>query len=1325
MTELELGSVTLSQRTTQPSSSDTQAGVDPGDVFVLPTSFGEERFWGLDRANPGNPTWMVPVRFRLQGTLDCAFIERAFNEIVRRHETLRTTFTVRDGQPAQVIRSTLTIQVPLTDLRHLPKLKRDAEVDRLSFKEARWRFDLAVGPLFRVSLLRVDDNEHVMLVTPHHSVADYWSIGLISNELGALYEAYSRQSEPILPELPVQYGDFAVWQREQSTGAVVQEELAYWKEQLKNLPLLEFPTDRPRPSIPTYEATITSILLPVNLTEAVRNIATREGATFFNTMLAALAILLQQYTQQTDFGVATQVAGRTTVELEPLIGMFVNNVVLRMDLSGNPSFSELLGRVQEVSLQSLAHQNLRFEQLLKELRPNDYPSHHTLFRINFICQRDPVKPLEFAGIKLTVIPSKSQGALYDLNVFLVLRNEGWRLACEFNTDLYEASTITRLLNNYRKLLETIIENPNRRLSEFPLLDGVTPPRQQEAAPESAIMPSDAGASGETKVESQGTSTEFYAMPSSPPQQRFWLLEKLTPGNRAFYMPACVRLTGPLSHATLEKSFQVMVNRHETLRTTFAEVKNELMQVIAPSLRFSLPLTSIEDIPEPGREARLQELIHLEATENFDLVSGPLFRARLFRVFPEEHVLVITVHHILADAWSQSIIQQDLWSIFEALTEGREPALAPLEIQYSDFTTWQREWLASAEARKHLDFWTKQLTLPLPVLDLPTDRPLQAKPASQGAMETTLLPGDLTRQLKTLSQSEDVTMFMLMLASFGILLSRYTREQDILIGSPVANRRPETGPLIGPFAGPLALRLNLSGNPSFREILHRVRDVSLEALVHTELPFEVLVESLRVHAVRRRNPLFQFYFFYQTAFLQPRRLRDLRITPLPDFSLGTPFELQLGLMERAEGLRAQLEYNPDLFDSATIQQILDFYVDLLRTVISNPEKRVADLPAPGHGHGRVQPSVNSELRREYVAPRDSSEMQLALIWEKVLQRDRVGVHDNFFDLGGTSLLAARMVTEVAKIFQRKIDLSTLLTAPTVEKLALHLERDEGSKHSSVVPIQPLGSKPPLFCVHGGGGHVLRFRAMAARLDPDQPFYGLRAPEIDGATNQITVEELAARYVRDIRTVQEHGPYYLSGASFGGLVAFEMASQLVERGEKIALLALFDTGNPAHYRNLSISEMARFRALYFLERFQKYGGLLARGKIWQSGRELAGSLSARASSLIWKIAQKFYRLRQHPMPTALRDNVRLFNVVRDAYTPRQYPGRILLFRAAGRTAEYGNDPALGWEEVIRGGIEIFTVPGDHMTILEVPYVWSLVELLGTCLDRARAEQSLKTS
>lgn len=1310
---------------------------EPEEVFVLPSSLGQERFWALDRMNPGNPAWSVPVRFRLQGSLDPALLERGFNEIIGRHEVLRTTFTIVDGQPAQVVRSSLRIEVPVVDLRHLPKPERDAQVDKLSFNEARWRFDLATGPLFRVTLLRIEDNEHVMLVTPHHSVIDYLSIGLISNELGSIYEAYSRGVEPVLPELTIQYGDYAVWQREQSESAAVQKELAYWKEQLKDLPLLDLPTDRPRQASPTFDATITSILLPVALTDAMRDIGNRESATFFNTILAALGVLMYQYTGQTDFGAATQVAGRNSVELEPVIGPFINSVVLRLDLSGDPTFPRLLARVQEVGLQSIANQNVRFEQVLKELRPKDYPSHHTLFRLNFICQRDPVKPQEFAGIKLTVIPSKSQGALYDLHVFLVLRNEGWRLACEYNTDLYEASTITRLLSDFKSLLENIVQDPNRPLSKFSVSEGATQTRLKRLAasaspapasgktPAAAAPPRSLGAAAaavaaarveEVSPEPASPACEAFGMPASVAQRRFFALEEIVPGNPALHMRACVRLTGEVSVACLEQSLQLLVNRHETLRTTFQKSGDDLLQVIHPSGSIDLPVTSLEMISASGQEAKLWEAIRAEASAPFDLSEGPVARGRLFRMGPEDHVLMITTHHILVDGWSQNVIQRDLWTIYEALSKGTEPSLPPLTIQYGDFTHWQEEWLKSEAAREELAYWKKQLAPPLPVLEFPTDRPAKNRPASHGAMETLLLPEDLTRAMKELSQTQGATVFMVMLTCYAALLCRYAGQEEIILGSPVANRKPETEGLIGPFASPVTLRLNLAGNPTLKELLHRVSDVTFDALNHAELPFEVLMDHLEARSVHGRNPLSQCYFFYQVAFLRPRELDRLTVTPLPDFGLGTHFELQMGLLDRREGLRAQLEYNPDLFDATTIRQVLEDYRKVLELMRDVPEARISELQisrqAPPTPASEPLPAKDEPRR-----PADETDRKLQKIWEGLLGVSPIGLNENYFELGGTSILAVRLFAQIAKEFQRKLPLSVLFEAQTIAQLAQVLRKEDApSGWSPLVAIQPKGSRPPFFCIHGGGGNVLIYRDLSKHLGPDQPFYGLQAQGLDGQRPCLkTIEEMATLYVQEVRRFQPHGPYYLGGYCMGGTVAYEMAQQLRAQGDDVALLALFDTMNwcsipPDNlWRKLrQFGQRVKFHGKNFLlldagekKKFlgEKVKVLRSRSKIWRglllgkiSPKEPSNKSESRMLAEMWKI------------------NDRACIV----YQAKPYDGVITDFRPMRQYAKY-RPAERDWMRLALGGLEILTLPVYPAGMLLEPFVKHLAEALRTTISR----------
>jgi len=1325
----------------EPVATTPATSPDPGETYVLPTSLGQERFWGLDRLNPGNPTWSVPVRFRLQGALDPALLARAFNFIIQRHEILRTTFTVVDGQPAQVIKPSLEIEVPVMDLRQIPKPERDAEVDKLSFKEARWRFDLAVGPLFRATLLRIEDNEHVMLVTPHHSIIDYQSIGLISNELGLIYEAYTRGVEPVLPELSIQYGDYAVWQREQGQAPAVQKELSYWKQQLKDLPLLDLATDHPRQVSPTFEATITSLLLPVALTDAVREIGNRESATFFNTLLAALGVLMYQYTGQIDFAAATQVSGRTSVELEPVIGPFINTVVLRVDLAGDPTFPQLLGRAQEVGLQSIANQNVRFEQVLKELRPKDYPSHHTLFRLNFICQRDPVKPQEFAGIKLTVIPSKSQGALYDLNVFLVLRNEGWRLACEYNSDLYDAATITRLLADFKGLLEDIVRNPNRPISKFAVSEGASQAKQKrlgtglpakpaESAPHSARSLGAAAAAApalsaanadqtRSATEPEVAHSDSYELPASAAQRRFFILEEIVPGDPALHMRACVRLNGRVTIAHLEESLQLLVERHEILRTTFQKSGDELRQIIHPSRPIGLPITSLDSVPEADREKKLWEWIRAEASAPIDLEAGPLMRARLFRLAPEEHVLMITAHHIIVDGWSQNVIQQDLWEIYKAVSKGMRPELPPLPIQYGDYAHWQEEWLKSEAAAEQIAFWKKQLQPPLPVLEFPTDRPPTNRPSSHGAMETLLLPEHLTQSLKDLGRAEGVTPFTVLLTGYAALLCRYAGQEEIIIGSPVANRRQETEPLIGPFAGPITLRLNLAGDPTLKELLIRVRDVTLDALNNADVPLEVLMDELAVRSVHGRNPLSQCYFFYQLAFLRPRELDQLTVSPLPDFGLGTHFELQMGLLERREGIRAQLEYNPDLYDAATIRQVLEDYQKVLQQIRDVPEAHIHELQISPRARRKEAPipllfkGMDSSPRR----PADETERKLQKIWESVLGVAPVGLNQNYFELGGTSILAVRLFGQVAKQFQRKLPLSALFEAPTIALLAKHL-RERGDDHawSPLVAIQPLGSRPPFFCIHGGGGNVLIYRDLSKHLGADQPFYGVQAQGLDGERPYLTtIEAMASLYVKEVRRVQPHGPYYLGGYCMGGTVAYEMAQQLKAQGEEVALLALFDTMNwysiPADntWRKLrQISQRLEYHVKNFLlldasekRKFfaEKVKVLRSRTHVWR------GILQNKFST---NTAEKKSESRMLGEMWQINDRACV------VYQAKPYDGVVTDFRPMRQYAKYR--PAEGdWNRLALGGLEIMTLPVYPAGMLLEPFVRHLADALKVTISR----------
>jgi non-ribosomal peptide synthetase component F/thioesterase domain-containing protein len=1254
-----------------------------GEAFAFPLSPAQERMWRADRARPGNPAYNASFRWELKGPVRLDLLTRTFDEIIRRHEILRATFTEIDGVPVQVIAPSMHLEIDSKDLRWLPSEERTAEMDRLCLAEARRSFDLQAGPLVRAGLLRVGADQFVLMFTLHHLVSDGWSIGVIMEELGQIYGAYAAGLESPLAELAIQYPDYVVWQREQLEKPEMREQLEYWRRKLAAYKRLEVSPDFPRSAEPTLNSAIISEMLPRELAEALKAFSNASGGTMFATSLAACMALLARYSGSSDLAVGSPLAGRHRSEIENLVGLFVNQVIFRTSAQGNPLFTELVDRVKATIWEAFANQDVPFETVLGRIREENGELPEPLYVVNFICQREYARAsqfvFEFAGIRMSTMPSKSQGALYDLNFFMVEREAGWRLSLEYNTDLYNETSARNMFRDFRFLLEEVAANPNRRISDFSLPGlGTSMAKASPASPASAPQ----GSSGNQER------SEVYALPASVAQKRFWLLSNLFPGNAAFQLPACVRIAGPLSSEILEKSFQAIIARHEILRTTFEEIDGGLAQVVAPSREFRLLPTSLEGVEAGEKESRLEELTRQAAAEPIDLRDGAAFRVRLFRMNPQDHVLIVCMHHVIADGWSQGILQDELWSVYRAFAEHRDPSLPPLAIQYGDFSAWQVEWLRSDAARAHLDFWTKRLAAPLPILDFPTDRPPGNRLASTGAIETLLLDADLRASLKAMSQGEQATVFMLTLTCFVALLARWTGQHDMVIGSPVANRQAETEPLIGPFAGPLALRFDLSGDPTLRQALGRVRDVILDGFGHAELPFEVIMDNVTAPSVRGRNPIFQFYFLYQAAFLQSRQLPELTITPSPTLSVGTSFEMQCAVIERAEGLRVQLEYNPDLYNAATIAGFLGQFRSVLEAFVSNPDRPLSSLPLHvPQKEARSSASLDGP-KTDYGAPRDAIESTLARIWESVLGRQKIGIYDDFFDLGGHSLLAVRLLKLVDEQLKCELPLASLLDASTIEQQAELVRRGRGEQALKPAPTRTGPETIPLFYL---GGYPT-FRRLTKRLSAGRQFHslGMQDSIVRESSGPKTLPSIAEQFVRLIRERQPHGPYMFAGWCSHGLLALEIAQQLRSEGEKTALIVMIETPNPVAKMaypkwkrriaalQLKIS-LARFELAYVRAvkrpEAMEYVRSRIKGKLRSITHSIGGS--------------------HKPAPSQMSPIDILYQAA-DAYRPGPYPWPVLLMRGVRKSFGFGEDPRLGWANLLEG-LTAVQVPGDHFSIM----------------------------
>ncbi|MDB5072251.1 MAG: Non-ribosomal peptide synthetase component [Candidatus Eremiobacteraeota bacterium] len=449
----------------------TQIPRRPRDRDLFPLSFAQERLWFLDQLHRGSPMYNIATSYRFQGPLNIEALEQSLDEIVRRHEVLRTTFTATDGQPSQQVLPPRPLAPARVDLREMPAAARELETQRLMWEESAAPFDLSRDLLVRATLLELDDADHVLLLTMHHIVSDGWSLGVFARELTALYDAFSAGRPSPLPELPIQYADFAQWQRETLQGPLLERHIAYWKRQLAGAPALAaLPADRPRPAVQSFRGAVQPFFIALPVLEELKALGRRQAATLFMTLLAAFTTLLYRYSAQEDQVVGTLIAGRNRMEIEGLIGFFVNALALRTDLSGNPTFRELLGRVAEVTLEAYAHQDLPFEKLVEELHPERNLSHHPLFQVLFALQNTPAS-LDEAAAPSDAPQLGSGTAKFDLSLFMAEMTNGLLCSFEYNTDLFDAATVYRMAEHLIALLDGIAADPDRRILEIPLAHG--------------------------------------------------------------------------------------------------------------------------------------------------------------------------------------------------------------------------------------------------------------------------------------------------------------------------------------------------------------------------------------------------------------------------------------------------------------------------------------------------------------------------------------------------------------------------------------------------------------------------------------------------------------------------------------------------------------------------------------------------------------------------------------------------------------------------------------------------------------------------------------
>jgi amino acid adenylation domain-containing protein len=1304
--------------------------------------------WLLDLFEGGNH-YNENLSICMKGKVEVAILREVLQEILARHEAMRSTFHLVDGQLVQRVLPVQVINLPLIDLRAIPEPSRQAEASRLALEESRKPFDLSKGPLWRFSLLCLADDHYVLLITAHHIAVDGWSWGVFLNESGILYETFRAGRPSPLPPTTIQYADYAAWQMEWLESEDATQQLNFWLRYLDSAPqLLELPADRPRPPIQAFRGARHTTRLSPLLVSGLRDLSSHEGVTLFMTLLAAFQTLLGRYAGKEDFVIGSPVANRSHPEVEGLIGFFVNTLGLRADLSGNPTFRELLQRVRRGTLDAFANQDLPLERLVDALHLDRTQAHSPMFQVLFILQNTPSTHLELSDLSVSWFAVDNNTSKFDLSLYIRETPDGLSCAFEYNIGLFDGDRIERMAGHFRVLLEGIVRSPSQRLSELPLLSEAE--RRQLSAWNDTAAEYPRGVPLAQLVEEQVKRTpdalaavfedssityrslneranrlahELRKHGAGPDRLVGVCLERSVDMILALlaivkvgaaYVPLDPDLPpGRLSYMIEDSGMQILVTQRElrTILSTF------------PGSGFSGTIIEVEsgDWQSNGSE----NLGATVAPENLAYViytSGSTGKPKGVQI-------------------SREALTNFLWSMKGWLKpEAGQAMLAATTISFdiAGLEIWlpllvgghivvvSRETAGNGE---ELAAVLKQRNVLL-AQATPVTWQLLLKSGWAGKSDMVAIcggeamPPELAAKLRprveclwNLYGPTETTIWS---AGFPV------REGDesVLIGRPIANtqcyildehRQPVPIGVVGElYIGGDGLALGYLNRPELTE----------EKFVSN--PFAPGKRMYRTGDLARYRSDGNIECLGRTDHQVKIRGYRIELGEIESVLESHPGVRQSVVIAREDGLGGKrlAAYvvpfggtGPDRGELHALlkQKLPDYMVPAdymtLESIPVTPNGKVDRLALR-------TPEPSSFLEAGHVPPAEEFERLICEVWANVLGLERVGIRDNFFDLGGHSLLAVQLMLRLQEIIPGEpLPLRAVLEAPTVREFAVWLRNFRAGQRQFLVRLRPgTAARPPFFCVHGAGGNVLSMRPLAMALPADLPFYCFQAKGLDGSEPFESIEETARCYVDELRKVQPRGPYYIGGGCYGGTVAFEMARILEELGESVAALVLIDAQNPKFARSLSKRERVLRHARFYTRRVPLHmRRVLAKrpGEWFAYVAECLTAVRKRSRNYAEVAADFEARMTRSFTGTALGENLRRVihaNLLASyKFVPQPYGGNAFVFRASEPAPSPYDDDCLGWEPVVRGGIECFEIDGNHLSIFEEPAVRLLAEKL----------------
>jgi len=1305
-------------------------------LATIPLSFEQQQIWLQALTAPHVPFFNEILVLEYSGAFDLEALNESFRELLRRHETLRTTFNMTNGAAAQVVTEYIAGDVSVTDFSACAEERREAEILWIATQEVQRPFDLAEGPLIRARLLRLRPDEHILIVTLHELIADEASLNIIGRELVALYQASSARSPYPLADVPIQYSDYTCWQKSSLEDDVIEQRIEQLRQQLSGMPpAIDLPTDRQRSAVQRFGGARQRVVFSDDLTDSLRGLSEQEGVKISATLLAAFQALLWRYTSQADIGIGLRNSGRDAAGTEEAVGLFAHNVIVRSNLQSDDRFRDFLRRVRAVSEEACTLQRVPFDRLVNELQQERDPSRNPLFQL-LLSISCPIS-LHAPGWQILELEAETGAAKMDLELQLRDRSNVIDGYWSFDDDLFEAATIARMVEHFRVILYAIVADPDQHLADLPLLTSV---------------------------------------------ERHQLLVEWNDTHAKYPREKCVHQLFE-SRVNLNPNATAVVFEEEQL--TYHELNERANQLARYLAKLGVGPEVLVGLCVDRSVAMVVALLGILKAGGAYVPLDPSYPGERisFMLGDAEVQVLITQSGIVERLPRRStrvvLIDTDWPEIDNENSENEASAAKPDGLAYVIYTSGSTgkpkgvqiphgavvNFLSSMAGTPGMTSNDRVLavtTLSFDIAGLEIFLPLSVGASVEIVSRTVsadgaLLLSKLVNSCTTVLQATPASWRMLLEAGWegsyslkalcgGEPLSRKLADDLLARTSSLWNMYGPTETTIWstcsrvePGEGELSIGRPIANTQVF----------ILDKLLHplpVGIPGELYIGGDGLARGYLKQPELTAEKFVVVSFSAQSEQRLYKTGDLARYlpngeiqCLGRidyqvkirGFRIELGEIEAALRKHADVKETAvaALEDPAGGQRLLAYFVPAREPAPTGAELRaflkeklpehmipsgfIALKAMPLTPNGKIdrkalpQPQL-SQLSRieEFVAAGDILEAQLVKIWETVLGIEPIGIRHNFFELGGNSLLAVRLMQRIKQAFGKDLQIATLFEAPTVGQLAAAVRRDGWSPPwTSLVPIQTDGSKPPFFCVHGAGGTVLRFYDLARHLGSDQPVYGLQARGLQGIQSCDTrVEDMAARYLEEIRKVQPAGPYFIGGYSFGGLIAFEMAQQLLAEHQEQAIVVMFDTFCP---------RQAKTHLFGLLKLSMKTLSAVILKLVKAPASQRAAYISQIVNTLKQGIQR---RVHEAKVPLVLKRVRSACTHAGKEYTPQTFPGSVILFRSQKTPLLQLGDPQVAWNRYVSEGVEVHEIDSNHDDVLREPQVRMIAAQLKASLGRA---------